>query len=882
MLFTNNNIITFDSLRPIISEKLVGGKAKNLFYLHRRGFNVPAWLVVDSNVFAKSTKTIAESIADILESIDFSKQASIESSSKNIRDLILEQNIPQSFIDQINSAVENKLAVGIKYSVRSSVVGEDSKNNSYAGQMDSFLNVSQDNIIDSIKRVWVSAYSPRALMYRFQKGINRHDVSIAVIIQEMIVATSSGIMFTRSPHSEKKEIHISAGFGLGEGIVQDQVETDAYQREWNSNKIVKQIGEKKLRVIPDSKDGTRLQLIENSLQKISVLSDDEVQLLCKNGIRAEKQFGKPQDIEWAINHKGELFILQSRPIVRPELPKSQFRIWDNSNIVESYPGITLPLTFSFIQQGYEIAFKKAALGCLLIKKEVKNELHIFKNMIGLLDGRVYYNLLNWYKMLSYLPGYKSHKKSWDQMIGINKKSEFPQTKLSWLNRLFSILFIAFRLLTVKSLANSFFRGFNSSYKKYKDIRFSSLNENELINLYRDMERDFSPVWHLTLYNDFCAMKYYDWLKKLCTSRELDKFPNLHNNLLCGEPDIESVKPVHALLEMAAILRGNPAYSNLFKNQNYEKVWLSIITDSQYAPLKDRLSTYLNKYGDRGMEELKLERPSYRDNPKEVLKLIYEYSKTDLTASSMSHREKYIRKSAEKTVRESIQNPIRQALFFFVLNQARRSIANRENMRFARSRLYGIVKKLFNRMALLFCEQGIITKSEDLYYLTVQEIFSYIEGSSVNQSFKQIIQMRRAEYAAFKNRNPRERIHLSGIPYLNDYQTIKKDESPTKVLKGIGCSSGVIKGVARVVTDPQESLKEKEYILIAKSTDPGWVFLMIQSKGIVVEKGSVLSHTAIIGRELGIPTIVAVDRATSSIKNGDIIQIDGSTGVVQCA
>ena len=170
----------------------------------------------------------------------------------------------------------------------------------------------------------------------------------------------------------------------------------------------------------------------------------------------------------------------------------------------------------------------------------------------------------------------------------------------------------------------------------------------------------------------------------------------------------------------------------------------------------------------------------------------------------------------------------------------------------------------------------------MYYLTVSEIFSYIEGASVNHRLKQIIQTRRAEYTLFKNRDPRERIHLSGIPYLSTYQEKQKSEAGTKVLKGIGCSSGVTKGIARVITDPHESVKDKEYILIAKSTDPGWVFLMIQSKGIVVEKGSVLSHTVIIGRELGIPTIVAVDRATSSIKNGDIIQIDGSTGVVQCA
>ena len=186
------------------------------------------------------------------------------------------------------------------------------------------------------------------------------------------------------------------------------------------------------------------------------------------------------------------------------------------------------------------------------------------------------------------------------------------------------------------------------------------------------------------------------------------------------------------------------------------------------------------------------------------------------------------------------------------------------------------------MSRLFFDKNIISHPEDLYYLTVPEIFNYIEGSSVNQNLKQIIQMRKAEYKGHKNRTPQECIRLSGIPYLNRYQKAAEVSGKPKILKGIGCSSGITRGVARVVTDSHEIVKDKEYILIAKSTDPGWVFLMIQSKGIVVEKGSVLSHTAIIGRELGIPTIVAVDKATSAIKNGDIVRINGSTGVVQCA
>jgi pyruvate,water dikinase len=184
------------------------------------------------------------------------------------------------------------------------------------------------------------------------------------------------------------------------------------------------------------------------------------------------------------------------------------------------------------------------------------------------------------------------------------------------------------------------------------------------------------------------------------------------------------------------------------------------------------------------------------------------------------------------------------------------------------------------MADIFVEKGLIESNSDIYYLTMDEVFGFIQGTAVTQNLKSLVRIRKAEYVMFRQHSLKERIETKGIPYLNSLYEVETRGGIGRTLKGIGCSSGIVEGRAKVVFDPNATTSNGDHILIAKSTDPGWVFLMISSKGIVVEKGSVLSHTAIIGRELGIPTIVGVKGATKVIPDGAKMSMNGSTGEVQ--
>jgi phosphohistidine swiveling domain-containing protein len=881
MAFLNRQVWHSSDVVPRRYEKRLGGKGVGLFRLIRHPLPVPAFHVISTDAFEASIKSQRKTIDNLLATLNEKDFESIQSTSRHVQDLILNAQIPPSIQQRIRHAL-GAYGDGQTFAVRSSVVGEDSLENSFAGQMDSFLHVQRAHVIETVARVWASAFAPRALLYRAQRGLPLVGITTAAIIQQMVFSETSGVAFSRDPQSRAETCLISASYGLGEGVVQDQVEVDTYRVAADNTLEPREVGTKTRRMVCDGDAGTRLEPIPDHAQSLQVLCDRQILELAHVARTLEEALGSPQDMEWAYS-QGQLFLLQTRPIVfSAQSGGTNGRVWDNANIVESYPGLTLPLTFSFVRECYAISFRRAVQGFLLRSREVQDESHIFAEMIGLLDGRVYYNLLNWYTMLSYLPGFRHYRKSWNRMIGIATDTPFPERRLSWLNRSYAHLTVLYRLLTVRSNARRFFRHFDPAYRHYQHKDFSRSGLALLVVVFRAMERDFSRPWHLTLYNDFTAMKYYDWLGKLCRRWGLEHHSNLYNDLLCGEPGVESVRPVHSILSICTLIQREPRFLKLFGIKDQAEIWRSIQNHTRFSALKVALDGLVDAFGDRGLEELKLERPTFRDRPEALVELIQSYITRGTTYEQLIESEETLRAKAEETVRRVLRNPIKRGLFAFVLRNTRLGVAQRENMRFARSRLFGVARRLFRRMAELFVDQGALSCQEDFYYLTVPEVFGYIQGHAVTQDLQRLTELRRQEYEAFGKQAPPDRLQTEGVPYPVPMAVTTSPRSGNGRLCGTGCSSGDVHGPAWVVSDPRAADRTGDYILVAESTDPGWVFLMIRARGIVVERGSVLSHTAIIGRELGIPTVVGVPSATTRIKDGHTIWLNGSTGEVQCA
>ncbi len=885
MLTTYTKIITCETPAGKISSREVGGKAFNLFKLRSFGFPVPDWFVLSAGIFDEFIMAVEEDIEDLLSRIDSSDAESFDRASSQIGELILSAELPDEIALDILNQITESLDGGPLLSIRSSVIGEDSLQDSFAGQMDSFLNVRQEDVLKAVRKVWASAFSARSLVYRDSKNISLSGISAAVIIQKMLQPETSGVLFTREPETSACQCHISAAYGLGEGVVSDRVITDTYSLVWDSAEITKDVAQKDLRIVLDRKkqSGIRAEALPADLKDRQVLTDERIRELCNTGIRIERSFGSPQDIEWACCGDGKLYILQSRPITFNDRKEKtgQCRIWDNSNIVESYPGLTLPLTFSFIRKGYELSFRRAIQGLVINKNALNGILPIFSNMLGLIDGRVYYNLLNWYKMLSFLPGFASHKGSWDQMIGIQEELAYPQSRLSAINRAYSCLKIVFVLLTVKKLGRKFGSFFSSTYSRIRDIDFTKADAQDLEQIFDELGQRFAAKWHLTLFNDFAAMKYFDWLKKFTSKWGPSDRPNIHNDLLCGVRGVESIEPLYALVRLAEKVRSQDTFLQLFDKGTNQTIWNRIQRETSFSELKSSFNNYLAEYGDRSLEDLKLEKAGYREEPDLLVGLVKNYYQSSISVEEMRRRESEVCQTAERIMRLNLKNPIKKWIYFFILNNTRYAIANRENMRFARSRFYGIIRQIFRRMGELFESKTLLESSQDIFYLTVDEVFGTAHASNVTRDLKSTVRIRKSEYQSFESRSPDERIITTGIPHLGLLYASEEIEGSGKVLSGIGCSSGIAEGTARVGFDPGAVDSDGKYILVAKSTDPGWVFLMISSAGIVAEKGSVLSHTAIIGRELGVPTIVGVKSATSLIKDGSQIYMDGAKGEIRC-
>jgi len=913
------DLIRCDTPPAAVSERDAGGKGANLFRLRAFDFPVPEWCVLSSRVFDRAIAPHREELTRMLSGVDPTSVEALEAVGERAGEWLDAWPFPPELSAELARAVK-EIAAGGAVSVRSSVVGEDSASHSFAGLMESFLNVRPRDVESAIRSVWRSAFAPRALAYRRHIGLSSAGISAAVIVQRMVDATSSGVLFTREPGTCARRCTIEAALGLGEGVVADRAEADNFTVSWDSDEIRSTVVRKLSRVAPFAgaagaeSGGVRVETVAESEGDRPALWRAQILELRAAAVRAESCFGRPQDVEWAFDVYGRLAILQARPIVARAAPAAGIpgavipgavsgtaggepRVWDNSNIVESYPGLTLPLTFSFVRSAYEHTFRNAALGFLLDRRAIRPAAAIFPEMIGLIEGRVYYNLLNWYAMLSYLPGFERHRAAWDEMIGIAHRIEFPKRRLTGVNRVWAGGVAVWRLLTNARTGRIFFRQFDALWDEFRARDFSGDDEARLMALYGELAVRTRRFWYLTLYNDFCAMTGYEWLRRLCAHPRLAAEPSLHHDLLCGETGVESVAPLRSLLRLAERVAGDPQATELFRNEDDRAVWEALHADPARADLAVALDRHVEEFGDRGLEELKLETPSLRERPEVAIRLIRGYATGGLSVEAMERREQAVRRRAEAFARRNLGGPLRRAAFAWVLTSARRAIANRENMRLARARLFDIVKRLLRRLAERWVARGLIDRPDDLHYLTIEEVFDTALAHGPGGELRARVASRRAEYAGFARRSPPERI-VTGGPPESEGDSGAKSEAPSgalgpaasvgaapgagRVLRGIGCSSGRAEATARVVADPRRPLPPGDHILVARSTDPGWLFLMIASKGMVVEKGSVLSHTAIMGRELGIPTIVGVKDATTHIADGDPIAIDGGTGEIRWA
>ncbi|MBI3659655.1 phosphoenolpyruvate synthase [Candidatus Acetothermia bacterium] len=875
----------------------LGGKAKNLFILSRLRLNVPLYFVISTELFREVFSSLSVKIHVNFTELDFKNAQAVAQASAQVRTLVETVELSALHKSEVIEAYQRCFSSQDFVAVRSSAVGEDAHAQSFAGQFDSFLFVrGEENLLSAIKKCWASAFSERALVYRHLNGFDLSALEVAVIVQKMIDGNVSGVTFTADPISgDERTLLINATYGLGEGIVSGKLDTDSYSVKKSDLSLCEsKIAEKAMQIVfaQTRGQGTTEISVEPSLQTAPCLSQSQIHELADLALKVEQHYGRPQDIEWTIDDK--IYILQTRPITTLK-PKGYRLIWDNSNIIESYSGVTTPLTYSFAREAYASVYRQFCEVCGVSDEKILQNEETFQNMIGLIKGRVYYNLKNWYRVLSLFPGFQYNKQFMEQMMGVKEALDYQTDArpMTWTRKYFvelpQLLKLSFRMSNhlrhSEHLVADFQQLFNVTLEEYRQRDFDSLEVNELIEIYDELKRKLLWNWKAPIINDFFAMLFYGVLKKLCVSWIGDEAGTLQNDLLCGEGGVESTEPTKAIMKLALEVRSNPALQELFEKPLAEQILLRLRREPAFAAFHRKIEDYLEKYGSRCMNELKLEEKTLKDDPSFLFTMILNYlQRPDLNIEAMEACERAIRQKAEQTVAERLRFPKRQ-IFNWVLRRARQYVKNRENLRFARTRIFGVVRELFNAMGQRFYEKKILDEPRDIYSLNVEEIFGFVKGTATSTNLKGLVALHKEEFERYRHEPaPADRFETVGMVWDgNTFESHRTDlthaAEDSHTLRGIGCCPGVVKGVTKHVTSPQDAKLNGE-ILVAERTDPGWVPLFPTASGILIERGSILSHSAIVARELGIPTIVGIKDLTKRVQSGQSVEMDGAQGVVK--
>ena len=877
----------------------VGGKAHNLSRLASvRDVTVPPWFVLGTAAFDGLVLRGRALPADPAE-------------TRAMQSETLALALPDALRAELSAALAATGLADATLAVRSSATVEDAATASFAGQFTSVLGVrasrDQHMLWDAIRTVWASVFDAHAMAYA-STGAAGTRTAMAVLIQELVPARAAGVAFSVDPVSGDRDVCVvSAVYGLGEQLVSGDADADTFHvRSAASGDagIRTTTAHKERALLRSAAGGTTAADVPPPLRDTPAITARQAERIARVARAIAEHFGAPQDLEWASGRADDasalaprddepLYILQARPVTAMavgRIAEGERRIWDNSNIVESYSGVTTPLTFSFARHVYEHVYRQFCAVLGIVPEVIDEHEHVFANMLGLIRGRVYYNLLNWYRVLALLPGYEINRDFMERMMGVRERLTAPppppRASARWRDGrrvVRSLWGLAREHRRLDGEVAAFFRRTEAALGPLETADLRSRPADELVALYRRLERDLLFHWRAPLVNDFFAMIWFGVLGRL-VDRWLAGAPpttTLANDLLVGEGGIVSTEPARRIMAIAAMVRSNQRVRAFFEDAGDKGALLASLRREPAArDVVAELDSYLRRFGDRCVGELKLETVTASEDPSFVLRMVAVYCRQgQVDPEAAAQHERDVRGRAEREVRSRLTGA-RRFLFFKVLANARRRIRDRENLRFERTRVFGAVRRIFAALGHRLTEQGVLREPRQVFYLTTDEVFGVVAGTGVTRDLHRVAALRKDEFAAFEREpSPPDRFETIGPPDAPP-PVAAPDDAAGDTMSGTGCCPGVVRAPVRVVRDPAEAGDLAGHILVAERTDPGWTLLFPTASGLLVQRGSLLSHSAIVAREVGLPCVVAIPGLMDELRDGEWVEMDGTTGVVR--
>lgn len=874
-----------------------GGKAANLHRLARCGVPVPRWAEVGADVLRafRAGAALDERIAGELDALTAHNAAAV---SARIAEAFAAAAVDPASARAIAGAYAS--VGGGAVAIRSSGLDEDGERHSFAGQYASFLNVAgAASVAERVKACWASAYSERALRYRLLHGLPTGPLAMGVIVQEMVAAEKSGVAFTLNPTSGRAdEIVISAVYGLGEGLVSGELDADTIVVGRADGRVRHTVlGDKAERIDAAAGGcGTVVRPTGAVEPAAPCLDDREIATLHARALEVESVFGSPQDIEWAIAG-GRLWVLQSRPVTTaPRSPRGELRIWDNSNIIESYGEVTAPLTYSFARHAYHRVYRDFAELLGVPERHLARMEDWLPNMLGLFNGRVYYNLLNWYRVIRLLPCYRLNRRVLELSMGVQEPLDDElaarQQPIETASRAERVVLrarfaarFAWFFLTIERSVDRFLRDFYRVYEEFDALDPSGWTADEAYRCYREFERRLLSRWGRMILLEATIGFAFGTLQAL-TARWLPDAPAwLLWEVAKVDEDVESARPAHRVAELALLAGADEGLRSVLLDVPSEGA-RDALERARDGAAVDRflaeVDRFLADFGDRNVNELKLEEPDLREDPSLLFSLLRG------SVGRAGAQPDRAGAAAGQRAREYLDAHVRgwrRVVYELVRRKVRRSLAARERVRFCRTRAFGMARRIFRAIGADLARAGAIPAARDVFQLRLEEVRGCFEGTLSHRELWPLIELRRAQEAEQRRMVAPPRFRTHGSVYWGDLEREWRepdaaergpDEGGRIELRGTPSSPGTATAAALVVERPADAGGD---VLVAYRTDPGWVPVLPSASALLIERGSPLTHVAIVARELGIPTVVQIPGLTQRVRTGMRLRVDGGAGLV---
>jgi pyruvate,water dikinase len=863
-------ILKLDS--PEATLELVGGKGASLARMAAAGLPVPPGFQITTIAYHRyvDENHLGDGILSAAAQAQADDPATLDRASAQIQSLIALGTIPEDVAARIGQSYSELGNDDPPVAVRSSATAEDLPEMSFAGQMETYLNVcGGDNVLAAVKRCWGSLWTARALSYRAQQGLRPEDLGIAVVVQLLVPADVAGILFTANPVTGARgQMMINAAWGLGEAIVGGQVTPDTIIINKQTGAIASQdIASKEVMTVRVS-GGTRQEPVPAEKRMRAALQPAQAAELVRLGVKIEQLYGQPMDIEWAMCDQ-RIFILQARPITalpepRPtlewKLPRAGGR-YARSSVIELLPNPLSPLFATLA-----LPLWNETLQALMQLMGFGRGLTSRFRLLTINDyGYIEFGLSAWesVRMLAALPRLltwfvrllRSARVRWAE----DARPHYASVVSAWAARDPATTPATELLAGAREIVRAAARHYVTIQSGI--LPGAAMGELAFTGLYSRLIKRKSDPPALTFMLGF---------------------------------DSAPIQAEKSLYDLASWASAKPELAGYLRRATSKEIveacasQLALIADGEsWREFTGRFAQHLERFG-HAVYDLDFASSVPADDPGPLLETLkYFLSGQARSPYERQARAALAREQATQSVLARLKG-IRLRLFRPLVQTAQRFAPLREDALADAGLGWPMLRRMVREVGRRMVAAGAIAQPDDVFFLMWEEAQAAARALDTRQppeDYARAVAERRATQGFERKVTPpvalpiRGHTRFLGIDYSR-WLPARTGQQAGNVIKGVGTSPGRVVGVARVIHGPEEfDQMQPGDILVAKITTPAWTALFALASGVVTDVGGPLSHSSIVAREYHIPAVLGTGIATDRVRSGQRITVDGDGGLV---